>query len=355
MPVVDVNGVRLNYVQLECQDGQGHEDLVMVHGLATNMAFWYFQYATRLSQRRFRVTLFDLRGHGRSEMTAGGYRPDNLARDLQGLLDTLGIQRAHFLTHSYGGVVALNFAKIAPHRVASMVLCDTHLSAVRKSVRPESWGHGAQIQSIVDRAGLKLDAHDPFFGYKLLTEVSHLQMANAAVPPELEELVRPLAGQCGSRTAAQWLKLMDTTHARDELMGDDGLCLTELRRLTFPILAMYGDQSQARLTGKELLEVWPHAVFRRVHRAGHFFPTTRPLEVVHACERFWGGEFAARPKVRAGETRRSHFRSDRVYETGGHWFFMTREQAQVGPFDGEDEAKDTLASFIRAVAAPVAG
>ncbi len=202
---------------------------------------------------------------------------------------------------------------------------------------------------------MKLDAHDPFFGYKLLTEVSHLQMANAVVPPELDELVRPLAGQCGSRTAAQWLKLMDTTRARDELMGDDGLCLSELRRLTFPILAMYGDQSQARLTGKELLEVWPHAEFRRVHRAGHFFPTTRPLEVVHACERFWGGEFATRPKARAGEARRSHFRSDRVYETGGRWFFMTREQAQVGPFDGEDEAKDTLASFIRAVAAPVAG
>ena len=34
---------------------------------------------------------------------------------------------------------------------------------------------------------------------------------------------------------------------------------------------------------------------------------------------------------------------------------MTREQAQVGPFDGEDEAKDALATFIRAVAAPVAG
>ena len=103
MPAVVVNGARLNYVQLECQDGQGHEDLVMVHGLATNMAFWYFQYATRLSQRRFRVTLFDLRGHGRSEMTAGGYRPDNLARDLQGLLDALGqehIERTHSLDHT---------------------------------------------------------------------------------------------------------------------------------------------------------------------------------------------------------------------------------------------------------------
>jgi pimeloyl-ACP methyl ester carboxylesterase len=102
----------------------------MVHGLATNMAFWYFHYAA-LFARRYRSPLYDLRGHGRSEMPPGGYTPDNLARDLEGLLDHLSIRRAHFLVHSFGGVIALNLARVAPERIASLVLADTHISAAR--------------------------------------------------------------------------------------------------------------------------------------------------------------------------------------------------------------------------------
>ena len=102
MPVALIDGVRLNCLQLTPESGAG-EDLVMVHGLATNLAFWYAPYATELS-KRYRVTLYDLRGHGRSQMPAAGYRPDDLRRDLLGLLDQLQIRRAHFLAHSYGGV-----------------------------------------------------------------------------------------------------------------------------------------------------------------------------------------------------------------------------------------------------------
>ncbi len=81
-------------------------------------------------------------------------------------------------------------------------------------------------------------------------------------------------------------------------------------RFDFPIIAMYGDHSPARLSGAELLAIWPHAEFLRVRDAGHFFPTLRPQEVLSACLRFWGGEFAAAPRrYRRGEARRSHFRS----------------------------------------------
>ena len=42
--------------------------------------------------------------------------------------------------------------------------------------------------------------------------------------------------------------------AAAEMMGDDGLGLEELRALRFPILALYGENSHARLTGEALLE-----------------------------------------------------------------------------------------------------
>lgn len=351
MPVVEVNGVRLNHVQMQPADPVGEvEDLVMVHGLATNMAFWYFHHAPVFSQR-FRVTLFDLRGHGRSQMTPDGYTPDNLSRDLEGLLDHLGIRRAHFLTHSFGGVVALNAACRNPDRFASLVLADTHLAAVRHESGGVNWHQGqAEMQDLLDLHQIDLDTRDPYFGYKLLTEVAKLQTRSAEVPEVLQELISPFVGHYGNRTASQWLKLMDGTTAGTELMGDDGLALDRLHALQFPIMAMYGDRSQARLTGSELLQVWHHAVFRRVPEAGHFFPQSRPKELISACQRFWGGEFPDRPALRAGEAPRNHFRSDRIFALGDAWYFMTREQARTGPFASREEAEEYLSSYIATMA-----
>jgi pimeloyl-ACP methyl ester carboxylesterase len=351
VPVATVNGVRLNFVQMDEGPKGEREDLVMVHGLATNMAFWYFQYAPEFA-KKFRVTLFDLRGHGRSDMPATGYTPAILARDISGLMDHLAIDKAHFLAHSFGGVATLNFACEQPDRVRSLVLADSHISAVRHVETLQDWAYGQSIQPILDRYGLELDTTDPYFGYKLLTRVAQLQLRGLNVPGELVEVVSPLMGKTGTRTAAQWLRLMDTTTAEAELMGDDGLTLARLRELKFPIVAMYGDHSQARLTGAELLNVWPHAEFRRVRDAGHFFPTSRPEEVISGCKRLWDGEFTNTPRRhRAGEAQRSHFRSDRVFKTDGAWYFTTREKTRVGPFAASDEASAGLASFISAVQA----
>lgn len=349
MPSVLVNGVRLNYLQVEEPSSGPREDLIMVHGLATNMAFWYLPYAPVFA-RRFRVTLFDLRGLGRSEMTPAGYTPQNLALDLHALMDHLGIPRAHFVAHSFGGVVVLNLALVDPARVSSLVLCDSHISAVRRHVAGRDWGNRAHIQALVDRHGLKLDTHDPYFGYRLITEVAQRQADGTGVEQDLLDLVGPLMARQGRRGAQQWLRLMEDTAAEAELLGDDGLSLEALRRLMFPILALYGDHSQARLTGGELLDVWPHAEFRRVRDAGHFFPASRPEDVMHECERFWRGDYLRRPVVRSGEESRRHFRSDRVFKAEGGWHFNTREKQRIGPFATADEAHDALARHISALA-----
>jgi hypothetical protein len=123
------------------------------------------------------------------------------------------------------------------------------------------------------------------------------------------------------------------------MMEDDGLSLDDLRKLHFPILALYGDRSHARLTGEALLDVWPQAEFRGVREAGHFFPSSRPAEMIADCKRFWGGEFSAdRRRNRAGEARRNYIRSDRVFAVDGAWYFMTREKCRMGPFATREEA-----------------
>lgn len=347
MPIALVNGIRLNYVQMAPENANDQtEHLIMVHGLATNMAFWYFHYAPVFSQH-FRVTLYDLRGHGRSEMPSSGYSPAQLANDLLSLMDHLDIPRAHFLTHSYGGVVALNAAIAQPDRIASLVLADTHIAAARHEQAWEAGEFGIAMQRVLDEHHIPLDLRDPYFGYKLLTEVAHLQLRSEEVPPQLAELVSPFIGKYGNRTASQWIRLMDSTAAASELMGDDdGLALDDLRQLRFPILAMYGDHSQARLTGKMLLKIWRHATFRRVRDAGHFFPSSRPQEVIADCKRFWQGEFKSADTSRAGEPERAFFRSGRIFQADDGWYFFTREHARVGPAASRAEAEEVLASFV---------
>lgn len=342
MPTALINGSLINFVQLSEGPDEDREDLIMVHGLAANIAFWYFKYACELA-KEYRVTVFDLRGHGRSEMTPSGYAPESLANDMLGLMDRLKIDKAHILAHSFGGVVAMNLAVRRPDRVLSLALADTHITAARHIEDSGEWAYGQTIQASMDAQGFDLDAQDPYFGYKLLTRVAGLQLAGKTVPPELEDLVHPLTGKTSGRTAAQWLRLMEVTSAEDEMMGDDGLTLEALRSFKFPILAMYGDQSPARLTGTELLEVWPHAEFRNVRNAGHFFPATRPGEVLSACRRFWrSGTEHSRPRIRDGEPRRGYFRSDRIFKDQLGWYFTTRELPRIGPFEEYDQAASVL-------------
>ncbi len=348
MPLVDVNGVRLNVQQLDLTGQDAPEHLVMVHGLATNMAFWYFAYGQPLS-RRFRVTLFDLRGHGRSEMPERGYSPAEQAADLLGVLDALGIERAHLMAHSFGGVVALEFACAHPERVSSLVLADSHFSLGRRLQANDEWAFGQQLRPVLERHGIDLDVADPYFGPRLLVLCAEWAAEGREIPAELADVVSPLLGKTGKRTSADWLKLMRKTQAEREMTRDDGLTIDRLRRLRFPILAMYGDDSPARLSGTSLLDIWPHAVFHRVRDAGHFFPTLRPAEMLATCQRFWDGQItpaALRPRAEDETKGRSWFRSERLYNRDGNWYFALRGEPRVGPFATRDDAKMQLAAIV---------
>jgi pimeloyl-ACP methyl ester carboxylesterase len=348
MPYVDVNGVRLNVQQLDLTGAANPEHLVMVHGLATNMAFWYFAYGQPLSTR-FRVTLFDLRGHGRSDMPERGYTPADQARDLLGVLDALGIERAHLMAHSFGGVVALEFACAHPDRVSSLVLADSHFSLGRREQAKDAWAFGRQLRPVLERHGINLDVTDPYFGPRLLVLCAEWAAEGREIPAELAVVVSPLLGKTGKRTSAEWLKLMKQTQAEGEMTRDDGLTLERLSKLRFPILAMYGDDSPARLSGTGLLDVWPHAVFRRVRDAGHFFPTLRPAEMLATCQRFWDGQLtpaSLRPRADDAPEGRSWFRSERIFSRDEGWYFAARGEPRVGPFASREEAKVELGAHV---------
>lgn len=83
--------------------------LVLLHGYCGSHRYW--DDAAALLAERYRVITPDLRGHGDSPATDGGYTMESLAEDTLRLLDRLGIERAFLFGHSLGGYVTLSFAE----------------------------------------------------------------------------------------------------------------------------------------------------------------------------------------------------------------------------------------------------
>ncbi|QFU01596.1 Esterase YbfF [Halomonas sp. THAF5a] len=111
-------------------DSGGDETpLVVIHGLLGSADNW--RSHAKQWQRRRRVITLDLRNHGRSPHVAGmGY--DAMAEDVLALLDRLEVERAHLLGHSMGGKVVISLARLAPERVASLIVAD---------IAPVAYGH----------------------------------------------------------------------------------------------------------------------------------------------------------------------------------------------------------------------
>ncbi len=348
MPKALVNGVHLHYLQVG--DAAARENLVMVHGLASNLAFWYFQYAHEFA-KRFRVTLFDLRGHGGSDVPSSGYKPADLSLDVGGLLDHLGISEAHFIAHSFGGLVTLHHARRRPGAVRSLVLADSHvpgLLGVRAA--PGTWERGrAVIRPVLQRHGIDLDTDDPHFGFRLLSVMAQLRLSEHPVPEELMRLFGPVMVKFGRHTAAQWLKLLATTTAEADFLDGGSLQDDELRKFDFPIFAIYGDSSHARRTGDELCKVWPEAEFRLMRGAGHFFPVSRTDELIALCNRFWESSADESRKVRRPNDDRAYFQSDRFYMIDDGWYCSLREGGRLGPFGSREEAAVQLAAVLAAM------
>jgi len=71
------------------------------------------------------VLRYDTRGHGRSDAPKGPYTLDQLVGDVIGLLDTLGIKRAHYCGLSMGGLTGIALAARHPERFERVVLSNT--------------------------------------------------------------------------------------------------------------------------------------------------------------------------------------------------------------------------------------
>ncbi len=121
MPLIDANGTELFYDLSEAPPGA--PAVVFINSIGTTVEMWDAQ--ARALAGQYRVLRYDARGHGRSPVIDAPATIDTLAADLAGLLDALGIARAHVVGLSLGGMTAQAFAAAHPHRVHGLVLMAT--------------------------------------------------------------------------------------------------------------------------------------------------------------------------------------------------------------------------------------
>jgi 3-oxoadipate enol-lactonase len=143
MKFVKANGLVIHF------SDQGRRDappLVFINSLGTDFRIW--TEVAKILAPDFRIVLYDKRGHGLSESGPDKNDMADYAGDLMGLLDSVGVGRATIVGLSIGGVIAQEFYRQRPERVAALVLCDT----AAKIGTDETWD---QRIAEVERGGIE--------------------------------------------------------------------------------------------------------------------------------------------------------------------------------------------------------
>ncbi len=276
MPKVPANGIDIHYQQV----GQGPH-LVLLHGLTGNLAVWHLKIGRAL-RNDFRITTYDLRGHGYTDMPPTGYTTGVMAEDLKGLLDALGIERPYLLGHSFGADVILHFALKYPERVGKLVAIEAGLAAMIHVRKREDWEGWRYWREVLAHFGLEVP-RDKW------TDPVYMLTLSLKVP----KIYGPATGR--PRKAEPLLKLIHETTMIQDYEIVDGLSLDRIPDIRTPTLLIYGENSAFVGTYHYLRERLPNCEPILLPRTqyGHFGPLEQPELLVEYVRQFCGSPQAS--------------------------------------------------------------
>lgn len=249
---LSANGLRFHY----WQDGTG-ADLVMIHGIGANLALWHFTIASSLLPD-YRLTMYDLRGHGRSDQPPEGYTAVDMANDLACIMDELGLAQVNLIGHSFGADVALQFATHHPERVKRVIAIEASAPALTDMRHDRNWLGWEEWREILRReCGLTLT---PDQWHSLYT-----RLLRGEPVPELQE-----GAETRSRKANRLAGLLTSTSMIRDYEKVTCPTTEPFSALAFPILLIYGERSNYLPACEVLAEQLPQATVCRIPDAEHF-------------------------------------------------------------------------------------
>ena len=255
MPEVEVNGTRLFYQQ----SGEG-PDVVLVHAVTSNQAVWVFTGLTDALAAEFRVTSYDLRGHGFSDRPPTGYTSAVMTEDLRQLHAALGLGPAVLVGHSFGGVTAIHTALLHPECVAGVILSDSFFPGL-KHVEP-NFGKAnvwADLRETFGKVGVDLGDTVDF---------TRLFRTTAELLPEKLRTLEEMFGVLGRGWFRQLPRLAETT-CGDEVLTEAGLTAERIAAVTRPVVALYDEFSPFLATCRWLEANLPDCTAEIIPAAKH--------------------------------------------------------------------------------------
>jgi len=289
MPIVEANGLTL---ACELRGDPAASPIVLVMGLGMPLVAWPDAFVDGLVAAGFRVVSFDNRDCGHSQKLAQGtrrnlplaigrallrmkvrapYTLDDMARDVIGLLDALGIARAHVVGVSMGGMIAQVMAARYPERVKSIT------SIMASSGNPRvSLGKPAALRALLRRP-------DPRDFEAVIAHLIGLfgvigSPAFAADPGLLRALCERTVrrGYYPAGTARQLLAILATGDRRGELA-----------HIRAPTLVIHGTQDPLLpiAAGRDTAAHIPGAGLLEIEGMGHDLPPAMTPRIVDEITR----------------------------------------------------------------------
>lgn len=271
MPDAIANGVRLFYQQA----GDG-PDVMLVHAVTSNMAVWVFSGLIDALAADFRMTAYDLRGHGASERRPTGYTSADAAADLAGLHDALGLGPALLVGHSFGGVTALHAAADFPDRFRGVVLSDSFFPGLREQEPNFGKMHlWADLRETFATVGVDLGP---------MVDFARLFRESATLDAERTSILEKAVGPFGRGWLRQLPRLAETT-CGDEVLQVAGLTADRIAGIPQPVAALYDEFSPFLATANWLERHLPRCTTEIIPAARHLAVLENTAAFTEAVQR----------------------------------------------------------------------
>lgn len=248
--------VRVNDIEMFFQDVGDGEPLVLIMGFGGDITAWAFQIPEFSAGHR--VIAFDNRGVGQSDAPDHPYTTRMMAGDALGLMDALGVDSAHVIGVSMGGMIAQELALARPDRVRSM-----HLACTLARPDPYMLALNAAWRDM--RIGLGRESTMRTLGLWLFSPTTYAER-----PEFIEALLQSSLTNPYQQTLAGFLRQGEAVAAHDALDR-----LSAIRCPTL-VTAAEDDILVPPRFAREIVARIPGAELRLVPSAGHGYFLERP-------------------------------------------------------------------------------
>ncbi|HMB51974.1 MAG TPA: alpha/beta hydrolase [Thermoanaerobaculia bacterium] len=237
------------------KEGEARGTVCLLNGLAMHTRAWY-PFLDDLAG--WDVLLWDYLGQGESSSPDEAVTLPQLAGHLRLVLGAAGLDRIHLVGISYGGFVALEFARLSHHRLATLTLSGILLTP-------------RQVFEMYEATSLRFYAggRDLFalYTHYLYEKIFGERFLSAVSPDDLEAMRRRFEERYADRIHS----LVRLTEAQDPFFAAVPELLDDYRAVPTPVLVLAGEEDRVIPLDaqREMAEIFPNARYEVIPEAGH--------------------------------------------------------------------------------------